>query len=595
MTDNGELLTELRIPFSAEDLREHRLDACTRLLLLWPDFARRGHARTADLLAQAMGYANAASVVTTVSWGPALRLQLPKNFTVLQDILAWRLYLLDRIPPGVACYALHALFTRINLTLCDLYDYGMVNPGGSEEGEDWWMRLPPEGLDTLDASLKRAHRVLTADGRLLHEGIYEAGLRVATKHWSADCGVPLATMASDLVESSWLELDAAIPLYNHELSPPGFWPVTYEAYDGRRLGYGYYSYDLNGYLAYVYPDHDTFLQAARALWLNEPVPPSQLAKSCSHVFASDYDNGYLPPRQPQQLSTMDQAERQDIMPGDPDALPLNQGRLDLGHTLTFKGTPLTRPPYHFSRDNFEPCLGFTLQTCPLDESHDWLLHRAPVVLPEATVHLLDDLCYTLDQRGRLGHAKLVGQEYPDRVKACLHRIQTHRWETTAYGSDRQMEGTLNMVRAFDVPEAGRVIREVYPDLAPVPIEVLGEYALDFWSKNEIRRGQAHYNYDVKFLGYALLRHLGCDPFNYFGHHPYPWLTLLDMALEALAPWPPDAATQARLVAEAGRQLQTWGRACQDLLAIPDLLDNSFTGTWLFEAEAPAGYRRFSTR
>jgi hypothetical protein len=590
--DSADLVREFVVPISPDDIIERRLEACADFLMHWPAFEHRGHDRTLELLARAFGYDGLTSLKPMITWDRGLLLTLPEREVELAELAAWRLYVFDHVPIGETFYAFREAFKRVRLSVVECYNFlGLredccsVLPSRSEPLEQLYSAVEP--------FLGGVVYALAEDGRVFYTYLYETAVDIASAFWSPDCGISLQTLARDVVECGWMSLDTAIRCYGDAVKPPGLQPVCYFGYDGRQLGYGFASNDIGGLLAYIYPDSESFAAATVALWYSRSVPASLIDIPYSSVFVGEYQNPFLPPIPNSPPPWEVEIEMGDAPPHERDVVPFLKRRINCGCDVECKGSLLTRPCRSHDRILINDCFGFTLQPCPDENRCDWLQAKTPAVLPEETVRLMDDLYHSAQLQGTTVLRRLNAPAYLETVRTYVRRTNCHRRDQTAFSSEVQMVGNMGMVRAFDVPDAGETIKAIYPEFSGTPSEVAGEYALDYWSKNEIRHHHAHHTFDAKFLAYALLRNLSLDPFAYFGRSSASWMTLVPMVLSALADWPDTFAEQATLVDRVGRRLVDWGEACQQLFDYYDRLDTSMSSSWLWPEEAHPGYLRFS--
>ena len=144
---------------------------------------------------------------------------------------------------------------------------------------------------------------------------------------------------------------------------------------------------------------------------------------------------------------------------------------------------------------------------------------------------------------------------------------------------RDAESTMAdpFVQACDVREAGEEIPRIYPELAPLPEEMRGEYAIAFYGKNGVRHDRRHLRRDEEFMLYAIVRNLGADPNTFFRGTIAALFNLVRQATEGVgeSAWT-DPVLRAKL-SDQTRHLSAKIRVMDDLF---DNLDHSLSASRL---------------
>ncbi|MDN0082427.1 hypothetical protein QU487_06620 [Crenobacter sp. SG2305] len=467
----------------------------------------------ADILAVGMGYPDAATLKDHAASGKSSDAPLPDLERCLMEGIAWRIYLAGLSSLGDAMDAIVGIWPASTLSVRTRYDrYGFLNEPGKHfftmaawsDHLVWsFNAMPPRPLQA----------VLDADGLLFLRGRFEYLQDLVAAFWTEAVDLSIAQLQEEIVSSSRLPLVEAIKQSPTYAAPPGLRLISYFDKQGDLVGHGFFFPETNAYLKHIYPpDGEALLTAAVALWHRE-VPPSGMVTVpplvfCGEDFCSPWQ---LQPveREPSRIDVMEQA---DIEIAGREPLPVVDGQVACGVDFLFGHEHYTRRPNAFAPDEFEGLLGLHLpQKEEFSSDFDWLLPVVPYALDEQTLWTLRQVNGGLTKLCEREGAWLAKRSNQAELSTLLSQTARFAHPVFAQASERQCQGTMGMVAAFDVPDGGERVATLYPELSGLSVNCLGDYALDYYGKNGIRHHGQPDQREPAFIAYACLRNLGLDP------------------------------------------------------------------------------------
>ena len=575
------------IPISLLDITAGRLAQIGAVMQKWPSFKEISGDSMLDLIAIGFGYASYASIQPADVDGYPLD-HLPETVEEFHDLVAWRIYVKSKASISDARMAFAAAWQRCDLSVRQHFGWlgyrtDLRSGRGYQPEPD-----PPSFVQKATEQLPRHYKALRADGQLYWRLLAEHASQIPALYWSQESGIRQSELILSIRKSSWIALEDAVEVYSSAM-PIGLEARTFYDMAGRMVGHGFVCPDINGAVSYIYPANgDLFKKACIELWYRRAAPPALRDDLPSTVFADDFVSPFLPPRIEEEVPIEVELEGRDLPGPERTAMRVINGRLDLGHSVEFEGTPYTRPAHAYLENDFDGLLDLKLvpaSEVPADYC-EWLRQTAPMAIEEGTCDLLFRVSVTLESLAELELEWLNQAGSNDKV-AELARV-TARYATPiqSAGSDAQMAGTLGIVEACDVPSAGQLLPHYYPELESLDEKCRGEYALNYWGKNGIRN-HAFGERDHLFLAFAVLRNLGCDPFHYLGEHRAPWLAvfrLIRLALDEARPGELEAQ-----IAAISRQARMLEQNCGAIQQLYDLLDASLSPSRIFNRVRAEGF------
>lgn len=575
------------IPISLLDMTAGRLAQVAAVMQKWPSFKEISGESLLDLIAIGFGYSSYAGIQPTDVEGYPLD-RLPETVEEFFDLVAWRMYVKSRASISDARMAFAAAWQRCDLSVRQHYGWlghrSDLRSGRSYQPEP----DPPSFVQKAIEQLPRHYKALRADGQLYWRLLAEHSSQIPALYWSQESGISQTQLIQSIGNSSWIAIDDAVVLYSSAM-PIGLEARTFYDMAGRIVGHGFVCPDINGAVSYIYPPNgELFKRACIELWYRRPAPPALRDDLPSTVFADDFVSPYLPPRMEEEVPIEVTLEERDLPGPERTAMRVVNGRLDLGHSVEFEGTPHTRPAHAYRENDFDGLLGLKLVSAsevPADHC-EWLLQKVPMAIEESTCGLLFRVSVTLESLAELELEWFHQAGSDDRVVELARMTANCATPVRAAGSDAQMAGTLGIVEACDVPEAGHFLSHYYPELGSLDEKCLGEYALNYWSKNGIREHKFGER-DHFFLAFAVLRNLGCDPFHYMGESRAHWLPIFRLVRLAFAE-APQGELEAR-IAEIGHQARMLEQNCGSIEQLYEVLDSSLSPSRMFNRVPAEGF------
>lgn len=522
---------ELPVPLSVNDLHFGHFDqACLAIAQVYP-FSGRSIDEMRELLAACFGY-DSYQQARAACASVQSEMVLPENVVVLSMHCAWRGYLRGTAALPDLIHALGIAFMNSELSAVDRVDTQKWSsrPYDRDRVEEDF-RLRANAAAAIGAVKSPWLTALRTDGMIWFRERADGAIDTAIRYWEENCGKSAVEVRTHIVDNLWYPLLEAIrsPIYYSEVSPPGLRPVTLHDAQCEVLGHAFESADVSGYMQYVYPpEGDEFVRAWADLWNRRPPAPTSLAISGT-FFVGDYDSpwhqGRLvrtePPRDPFAGVRMG-----------PEPVPLRvvNGRIDCGVAIEIEGEHYTRPIRNASTESLEGKLGLVLK--PDDPDPDeWLRMRAPIAIELGAAVTASRLASTLDDLAEAEEAWFSDEKNRTDLELLAHLTSPNAIPGEAV-STMHLRANNPMVE-FDIHEAGPDVRRAYPCLASLPDAVLGEYALDFWTKNGIRHDRMQRSWDPKFVAHAIMRNLGLDP-NSSGYYRRMWMGVMRLVRAQIA-------------------------------------------------------------
>lgn len=560
----------IRIPVTQQDLH-YGLHQFIFFLKRMPGFVGMDDEKLQSIVAFGLGYKSFMDLTKSVQdvIVPSL---LPESEFELEHGIVWRMYRSGQVSICDAFAAVARTWKATRMSVIDEYGAFGLRKGLTSTSADYVPKIHDFGLRSHSL-----HRLaLRTDGMLYIRDRAEQATHIAERYWSEESGITLQELSDHIEQSSWLPLEEALKL--NQTMPPGLKAVTYYDMLGNIVGHGFYSPESDAYLTSIFPpDGALFLAACIALWYRRPVSAPHVADIPSVVFVDEYDNPWAI-RYEYELQPEVALEMMDVEEPGRQALCTRNGEIWCGAEFEFEGSRFTRSKISVSVDDFEGVLGLQLvdsKQVPEDYC-PWIQTKIPHALDAETCDLLFRVSHTLDELGEQEKKYLAAPENRKHIETMAARTADVARSRVAVGSELQMQGTLGMVKAIDVPMAGQSIHYHYPFLNVLPEMTIGEYALDYWGKNGIRHDrpwEKTKDMDLGFLAYVILRNLGCDPFDKFSKHFLTWYGLFQIVRTAIEVVD-DKSDFAIAIAEIGDRARRLEIKAGKLLKLFDSLDGS---------------------
>lgn len=516
-------ILDLAVPLQQLDITSGAIDRFARSLTRSPAFRALQGDELKTLTALSLGYGSWIDLQKLK--GPAAKKrQLPRTEWELCDAIAWRMFEKTRCNPADAIVAAMDAWRSSSLTARGLYgtfgSRGRDTTERIETGKVDFEALRPRSCGIV---LDRQHRqaaIRIAGMDLIMSSRVDDALHLADKFWSPDSIIPFAELQLAVEASGRLSIDDAIEAswYYSAIWPPGLTPVEYESLEGATIGYGLLWMECGCRHARVFGSAGAFKEALRALWLREGTEQYALPSLPSKLVEVQFENPWAEAHQDvlsDEIARVIEIETRDVEDPALVLVPTNGSLMHEGVNVEFDGEPFTRRPYELRVSQFEQWLGGEScshsQLDEMREAFEFLNEKVPFAFDQET---LDTYCEVVAILSKLAEAESKYLKTPTAERelgTLVRRTAAGAMPVVARSSELWMQGTMGMVATFDVPDAGRELANVYPELAPLEVDQKGEYALGFYGKNGIRHDGSHRNRDVQFLAYAFLRNLGLDP------------------------------------------------------------------------------------
>lgn len=505
------------LPMSADDFESGEVGRVLADLCAQEGFIALEPQVVANVLARGFGYASWDALTSQKAEAIATVDDLPVSEVLLLDVIAWRMYLTGQVGLREAVTAVHAAWKANLLSLRLVYgDHGQIERERDVADIERRAQIPlGEWRAWPDVALDH-------DGKLRLKWAAEMAYCAASYCWSAESGVTLAQLAAEIERGSKLSIEDAIDqswMYDDPW-PPGLRPTEYQDADGQLVGYGWSWPELGLYRAKVFGSTQAFKKSAIALWLRQPTDhvarrelPTQLievafsnpwdtrdfsrSQSANHKFEIEFER-----------RNRDQSPWMEVRPTDGSSLCL-------GRSVVLDGETWTGTDKRNEAADVDGVLSLQLPTMEevkaAGQEIEWMLSKVPYGLDVASYELL---CRVQMAREELVEQEsqwlAAGQDSKRELSELLRQSSRRAALSVSMQSATAMEEPLGTVKHLDVPEAGHEMTEVYPEMACMNPEQMGEYALAYYGKDGIRRDRSHSKRDQTFMAYAVVRNLGVD-------------------------------------------------------------------------------------
>lgn len=490
----------------------------------YPELKKLGRDALRRAVAFALGY-ESFEALATLRGNMAGEADLPNSPRGVLDVISWRLFetracgLANAFLASLGAWqshrlALHAVFGETGFRKPDL---------------QLPLMDPPSPLVELSEDLPAPDSVVLEGSNLILGSRVEEALELARYMWTPDSSVTLDDVREDALRGASIDIGDAVEAswhYSTQVWPPGLLPLEYLDADGDLVGYGFRWPECGCRHARIFGDRDAFRLAAVALWQRQPTAEFALSELPEKVVSVPFDNPWMEEAAPvrsESTEAMSDLERADREGPEVAFERTNGASVDDGFHFEFDGEPFTRNDHTFHLCDIEGRFGLSLMSPELVAQfagyEPWLEAKIPYAFSAETYDIHSRVWTTLHAIGRAESAYLgstnaeflAAIEVQDEYAALAALTAIDAKPTVAKASQQWMQGTLGMVAHCDVPLAGHLLGETYPELAPIGLNRLGEYALAYYGKNELRRGKAISKRDPSFLAYAFMRNLGLDP------------------------------------------------------------------------------------
>lgn len=511
---------------SERDLDNETPQRWSEALRAQPGFEHLRASEADAAVAAMLGYPSAEALET----GEGSQAQLseyPDYQHEILDAMSWRLYLHRSCSLPQACSASRQLWLTLPLTIASFYPSGFVialnlKEQKSKEGPpraarkvDWaafasrktGRATPPPQQFEPPSNLPSKVTPLEG-GRFFIPELASDALDVANAYWDPACGKSRETVLRELIEGATVSLPDAMRLHAGEPQrawPPGLTPVQYQTPDGRFIGYGLQWNEVGALHALVFGTPEDFADAILAIWRGQPAHLFAITTLPDTLIRVAFENPWRPKR--------GKPKRDEHAEPDFAIIRTDGHRLVDDISFDFDSEPFCRPARSARGEDFDGRFGLMLRPVirrPIDHLHALV----PYAFGEETYRTYVRVVEALEA---LGHAELRGPEATKAREviaelAALTCEEALPVEPVGYGYARQHEPLI----AWDEDSAGAVVRDLYPQLAALGPERLGQYAVHYYGKNA-SRGLYNTEPDDSFLAYVLLRNLGL---NARGHHAH---------------------------------------------------------------------------
>jgi hypothetical protein len=525
-----------------------------------------------QVLSTGLGYASWEAMEGMDKGVMAPKEDLPTSKVALLDVIGWRMYLTGRVGLREACVAIYGAWESNLLALRKLYgDFGILEDDLRERPQD--MERREVGVPFIDW-VGWSDVALTDDGRLRIRYAAEAAYEAAQLCWTPECGVTLEELGLEISRGSVLEIESALEQawMFHCVWPVGLRPVMLADRQGQLVGYTWYWQELGLYRSAVFDSTSSFKASATALWRRQPtehLATEKLPESLMEVdFVGPWESRDFDRIQSPAMKRSIAFEQRNMDPTPWFELrPTDGRRLQLGRECEIDGevwTGVHRGRYGLQ---VEGLLGLTLPSMAELEGSDWAIEwireKVPFALEQRDY---EAMCTLVKASSDLANAERDWVNSGEDAERALSDVLRKSAQGAASGisaqSARAMEDPLGTVKGLDVPLAGEEAAVVYPELAGMRKDVLGEYALGFYGKNGIRHDRKQCTRDSMFMLYCLGRTLGV-PVEGSYREDYIAIARLIRLVDAQGLWDDDAGR--KKVAEQARRIYSAFEWANELL------------------------------
>ena len=573
----------LALPMSKADLASGALGHFMMELSTNQGFREMSPERLQECVATGFGYPSWSSLLA-LDATMADTQQLPHTSVQLIDAVAWRMYVGGFTGLCDAMVALQGSWSGNTLQLKRQYINNRIRKGEEIATTVNFSRRHVPGLETNWTQWDDAS--LTEDGLVRVKFAAEMAHEVAQRCWTPNCGVSVEQLNAHIEQGAHMPVETLIDRswYFSEPWPTGLSPIQFMHADGGLAGFGWYWGEIGLMHCSVFATPADFKKSAVALWHRQPIGDFALKslpeKLVQVAFENPWDPRDLDSETPNDMKAIIAYESR-FAPGPwMDLIPTKDHRISLGLGITLDNEPWTRPENSLDPSDLEGVLG--LQLPPLSEAMEevgedtqWLQEKVPYALDQQTFDTLMRLrvaVYKGEQEQSQWHRSNDSQSVLSRL---LKLSATMANPVPARDAESTMADPF--VQACDVREAGEEIPRIYPELAPLPEEMRGEYAIAFYGKNGVRHDRRHLRRDEEFMLYAIVRNLGADPNTFFRGTIAALFNLVRQATEGVgeSAWT-DPVLRAKL-SDQTRHLSAKIRVMDDLF---DNLDHSLSASRL---------------
>lgn len=169
------------------------------------------------------------------------------------------------------------------------------------------------------------------------------------------------------------------------------------------------------------------------------------------------------------------------------------------------------------------------------EHVDWLRVQVPAALSLQDYETLCRVSATVYQRCE-AQKKRFKTEDGAQEAAALAMLSCRLARPSRTLTDEAYERHSPEVATREVPRADEWLRRqaTYPELQSLPEPVMGQYAVQLYTKDGVRHEHRHHARDVEFLAFATLRNFGLDPIGTVGRL---WPGLFSLLVDRLRAQP----------------------------------------------------------
>lgn len=573
----------LALPMSKADLASGALGHFMMELSTNHGFRDMSPERLQECVATGFGYPSWSSLLA-LDAKMADAQQLPPTSVQLIDAVAWRMYAGGFTGLCDAMVALQGAWSGNTLQLKRQYINNRISNGAESATTVNFSQRHVPGLETNWASWNEAS--LTEDGLVRVKFAAEMAHEVAQRCWTPNCGVSLEQLNAHIEEGAHMPVETLIDRswYFSEPWPTGLSPIQFMHADGRLAGFGWYWREIGMMHCSVFATPADFKKSAVALWHRQPIGDIALkslpANLVQVAFENPWDPRDLDSETPDNIKAIIAIESQ-FAPGPwMDLIPTKDNRISLGMDLQIDNEPWTRPNNSLDPRDLEGVLGLQLPSLheameEVGEETQWLQEKVPYGLDQLTFDTLMRLLVAVS-KGEQDQSQWHRSNDSQTVLSRLLKLSATMANPVPA---RDAESTMAdpFVQGYDVRETGEEIPRIYPELAPLPKEMCGEYAIAFYGKNGVRHDRRHLRRDDEFMLYAVVRNLGADPGTTFRGSIATIFNLVRLTTESVGDsiWT-DPVLRAKL-SEQTRHLSAKIRVMDNLF---DKLDNSLSASRL---------------
>ena len=499
--------------------------------------------------------------------------EYPDRAVGMVDCMAWRLG-----EHGASCLAdaecaVRSAWDSANLTARTYYGpYGQKEYSSAGRNED---DLP--WIDLSDVPCAPHRHPTLFNGRIFIPNRLQSAVDIYAELGPHGTQIPRDVLMR-LFDEACVDIERAMRiLYPHyrNLAPPGFSAASLRGASGEVVGHALNWDEVGAWMKDPVGSSDDLLEIMIRLWRRQDVSWTGLTAASlpNAVFAEDFMHPLQTERTSVPFDEVTQAhidaESSDVEEADLEALPVARGRISLGVDFEFRGIGLTRAAIGASEA--EICEFMELPAISEDAEIDWLRAKIPFALTEQEYEIVCRTTHTLSARGRQVEERL--RRNPREAVALAALTAKGARPVRSQISEAWMQGTLGAVEYTDIPHADAAARRTYPELASLPEEALGEYALSFYGKNGIRHDRRQEKFDPQFVAYVVLRNLALDPLPgltpYYGY----WQAVYDIVREHVKRRE-STLQDSKLRADFEFELRKWLAAVSSTVSVIDQLDTS---------------------